>query len=132
MEKDYLFVYGTLLNDDNEFGVYLKNNSSFYIKGKFHGLLYDIGEYPGAVYDENYPGYVYGSIFTLYNAGFAFEVLDDYEDFISIEADNNLFIRSLIDVETNSGILKCWVYLFARPTGNYRQIISGNYFDQDL
>jgi gamma-glutamylcyclotransferase (GGCT)/AIG2-like uncharacterized protein YtfP len=132
MEKDYLFVYGTLLNSDNEFGAYLKNSNSFYAKGKFHGRLYNIGEYPGAIYDESYPGYVYGGIFILNNAGFAFEVLDDYEDFISIEAEDNLFVRSLIDIETDSGVLKCWVYLFAQPTDKYQQIISGNYFNQDF
>jgi len=44
--SDLLFIYGTLLKDDNEHAVYLKNNSTFYSAGKLKGKLYDIGEYP--------------------------------------------------------------------------------------
>ena len=33
--NNYLFVYGTLLDDGNEFAIYLKNNCSFYAEGRF-------------------------------------------------------------------------------------------------
>ena len=57
METDskYLFIYGTLLNGDNEFGVYLRKHSRPYAPGYFNGHLYDLGEYPGAVYIPDSP-----------------------------------------------------------------------------
>jgi len=42
--NNYLFVYGTLLDESNEFAIYLKQNCSYYSKGKFRGRLYDLGE----------------------------------------------------------------------------------------
>ena len=47
MKNAFLFVYGSLLDEDNEIAIYLKNNSTFYSAGKVKGKLYDIGEYPG-------------------------------------------------------------------------------------
>ena len=64
METDckYLFVYGSLMNYDNEFAIYLNNNSRSYTKGNFNGLLYDMGEYPGAIFNKNTTYLVYGCI----------------------------------------------------------------------
>jgi gamma-glutamylcyclotransferase (GGCT)/AIG2-like uncharacterized protein YtfP len=126
--SNYLFVYGTLLDDSNEFAAYMKHNCSFYSKGKFKGRLYDLGEYPGTVADEDYLNYVYGSIYKL-NSPTALKHLDAYEGFGPDEEQPNLFIRKMLDVETNSGLMNCWVYLYNLSADDFRLIESGDYVE---
>ena len=125
--NNYLFVYGTLLNADNEFAIYLKNNCSFYANGKFKGRLYDIGEYPGAIADSHYAGYVYGSIFIMGDAVSALKSLDDYEGFRPKQEQPNLFVRDTIAVVSDKGIINCWCYLYNLPVDGLNLIISGDY-----
>ncbi|WP_158993278.1 gamma-glutamylcyclotransferase [Mucilaginibacter sp. L196] len=125
--NNYLFVYGTLLNESNEFAIYLKQNCNYFGKGKLKGRLYDLGEYPGAIPDENYPGYVYGSICELKNTAGALRFLDYYEGFGDDQDQPNLFIRELLGVETNGGLIDCWVYLYNLPVEDFRVIESGDY-----
>lgn len=125
--NNYLFVYGTLLNADNEFAIYLKNNCSFYANGKFRGKLYDIGEYPGAVADNQYAGYVYGSILTMNNAVSTLKHLDYYEGFGPEQEQPNLFVREIINVESEKGIISCWCYLYNLPVNGLPVIVSGDY-----
>ena len=126
---NYLFVYGTLLDESNEFAIYLKENCSFYRKGRFRGRLYDLGEYPGAIADENYPGYVYGSILGLKNTAEALQYLDDYEGFGEDQEWPNLFIREMAEVETDGGRIGCWVYLYNLPVEGFRVIELGDYLE---
>jgi len=116
----YLFVYGTLLDADNEFAVFLRKHCSFVKKGKFKGRLYDAGEYPGAIADDRANGYVHGSIYLVDNAPKVLSKLDDYEGFGPEQEQPNLFIRQLIDIETDMKPILCWVYLFNRPVEGLR------------
>jgi len=124
--NNYLFVYGTLLDDDNEFGRYLEHNCSFYAKGR----LYDIGEYPGAVADALRPGYVYGSIYIMNDATETLKLLDDYEGFGEEQEQPNLFVREVIEVEIDVKKLACWVYLYNLATDNYPPVLSGKYLSK--
>ena len=124
---NYLFVYGTLLDESNEFAIYLKQNCNNYSKGRFRGRLYDLGEYPGAVADGNYLGYVYGNIFELKNTAEALKYLDDYEGFGEDQEQPNLFIREMAEIETNSRRIDCWVYLYNLSIEGFRVIESGDY-----
>lgn len=126
---NYLFVYGTLLDDSNEFAIYLKNNCSFYNKGRFRGKLYDIGEYPGAVNDSNYQGYVYGNIFILNAAETVLKYLDGYEGFGPEQEQPNLFTRKMLAIESDKGIVNCWCYLYNLPVEGLKLIPSGDYLD---
>jgi len=127
-KSNYLFVYGTLLDESNEFAIYLKQNCSYFDKGKLKGRLYDLGEYPGAMADENYPGYIYGSIFELKNTAEALKYLDDYEGIGEDQKQPNLFTREMLKVETDSGRIDCWVYLYNLPADGFRRIESGDYW----
>jgi len=124
---NYLFVYGTLLDADNEFARYLNNNCTFYGNGKFKGRLYDIGEYPGAIADQNYHYYVYGNIFALNNSSKVLKYFDDYEGYDDEQDQPDLFIRRMMDIETVNGIVNCWVYLYSLPVNRFKLIESGNY-----
>ncbi len=123
----YLFVYGTLLDKQNEFGAYLNANCSFYADGKFKGGLYDMGEYPGAIIDNKGSNYVHGKIYQLNNTKQVFKQLDHYEGFGPDEAQPNLFVRELVSVEAADTTVECWVYLYNLPVDGFRMIESGVY-----
>jgi gamma-glutamylcyclotransferase (GGCT)/AIG2-like uncharacterized protein YtfP len=124
---NYLFVYGTLLDESNEFAAYLRNNCSFCTKGKFKGRLYDIGEYPGAIADSNSTNYVYGTIVLIDNPTKVLKQLDDYEGFGDAQQQPNLFIREMLDIETDKGLVNCWVYLYNLTVDALKLIESGDY-----
>lgn len=126
--SNYLFVYGSLLDERNEFAFYLKENCSFYKKAKFKGMLYDIGAYPGATFQPGSEGFVYGSIFKMNDLEAVLRKLDEYEGFGEDQPQPNEFIRQLLYIETADKPIKCWVYLYNLPVDGLRQITSGNYF----
>jgi gamma-glutamylcyclotransferase (GGCT)/AIG2-like uncharacterized protein YtfP len=123
----YLFVYGTLLDKDNEFAAFMRAHCQLIKPGKFKGHLYDIGEYPGAIADFNAPSYVHGSIYLMDNAKKVLEVLDDYEGYGPEQEQPNLFIRRLVEIETSSRSIDCWVYLYNRPVDQLKLIEGGDY-----
>jgi gamma-glutamylcyclotransferase (GGCT)/AIG2-like uncharacterized protein YtfP len=127
--SNYLFVYGTLLDKRNEFSLYLNKHCRFYNNGRFKGRLYDIGEYPGAIANNNYPGYIYGSVVLINNLVKVLKQLDNYEGFGDNQQQPNLFVRELIEVETDKGFIKCWVYLYNLPLDGLRLIESGDYLE---
>jgi len=129
METDcqYLFVYGTLLDESNIYAAYLKENSRFYQKGRFKGKLFNIGNYPGAVVDNVLGTYVYGSIFLIDDSVGVLKELDDYEGFGDDFAQPNEFVRELVEVETEGIMLICWVYLYNHPVKGLPVIKSGRY-----
>jgi gamma-glutamylcyclotransferase (GGCT)/AIG2-like uncharacterized protein YtfP len=125
MINDLLFVYGTLLDADNEFANYLKNNALFYSTAKFKGRLFDIGEYPGGIIGD--AGYnIAGSVFKLKSAD-ALSRLDDYEGFGEDQDQPNLFVREWLPVTTGEGAIDCWVYLYNLPVEGLKEILSGDY-----
>jgi gamma-glutamylcyclotransferase (GGCT)/AIG2-like uncharacterized protein YtfP len=124
---NYLFVYGTLLDKRNKFSFYLNKNCRFYNNGRFKGRLYDIGEYPGAIADSNSTGYIYGSIVLINSPVKVLKQLDDYEGFSDDQQQPNLFIREILEVETENGAINCWVYLYNLPVYGLRIIESGDY-----
>ena len=126
-KNNYLFVYGTLLDEQNEFAIYLKQNCNFYGKGRFKGKLYDLGEYPGAVLDEKGDNYVCGSILEVKNISEVLIRLDEYEGFGEEQDQPNLFIRKMTFVETKSRQIECWVYLYNLPVDGFKMIESGDY-----
>ena len=126
--SEYLFVYGSLLDKNNEFGSYLSNNCAFFEKGRFKGILYDIGKYPGAIVDSGSSCYVHGSIFKIVHPVEVLEILDNYEGFGSEYAQPNEFIREVTDVEVGDNLLKCWAYLYNLPVKNLPVITNGDYF----
>lgn len=123
----YLFIYGTLLDPDNHFGAYLQANSTLIGPGNFAGKLYDIGDYPGALFDESCGLKVYGQIAELNNPDKVLAQLDPYEGIGPENKRPYEYTRQLVSIETENGLLDCWVYLYNHPVNGYRQIASGRY-----
>ena len=125
--NNLLFVYGTLLNGDNEFAIYLKNNSSFYLPGKVKGELYDAGDYPAAILTPQRDGYIYGDILEINDPEKVLQVIDDYEGFGADQQQPNEFVRVAAEVETEWGLVICWVYTYNLPVGGLTLIENGKY-----
>jgi len=126
MNNDLLFVYGSLLDSDNEFGHYLIHNADLVGPALFKGRLYDCGEYPGALAEDN--GYdIKGSIYRLRNETTALAVLDDYEGFGPDQEQPNLFVREPTAVSSNNQTIECWIYLYNLSVEGLTEITSGDY-----
>ena len=123
----YLFVYGTLLQNDNQFARYLSRHCNFIASGRIKGLLYDIGEYPGLVIDNN-AGYVLGSIYQVGNAEILKEI-DNYEGVGADEEQPNLYLRVSRPIETAGGQVDAWVYVYNLRVAGLPQIVSGDYIE---
>ena len=123
----FLFVYGTLLDERNPLGALLKNSCSGFKPGKFKGALFDLGEYPGALYRPDDDHFVYGTVFTMNDPDHTLKILDDYEGFGDGHPQPNDFIREVLEIETDEGLLSCWIYLYNGPVYGHWHIASGNY-----
>ncbi|MCC8426289.1 gamma-glutamylcyclotransferase [Mucilaginibacter sp. UR6-11] len=127
MINDLLFVYGTLLIDDNQFALYLNGNSVLLGSGKIQGKLYDVGSYPALIIDRSGNYDVSGSICKLNDAAKALSVLDPYEGIGPDEGSPNLYERRLQPVNTANGEMLCWVYIYNQPVDGLKEITSGDY-----
>lgn len=119
-----LFIYGTLLSPDNEFGDYLRQNSRAIASGKVRGQLFDLGDYPCAVPSPDH--YLYGDVFQL-NDPFAFMQLDEYEGVGNHQSPPNEFVRETVTVQTDTAELLCWIYWYNLPVGDAVPIPVGDY-----
>ncbi len=118
----HLFVYGTLLNASKvPMAQYLRQRSQRIGTGCFPGRLYNLGAYPGAVYDGQADGFVYGELYTFSasTASELFNALDAYE--------GDEYTRAVVPVQTENGFVGCWTYLFTQPMGDWPVIASGRY-----
>jgi gamma-glutamylcyclotransferase (GGCT)/AIG2-like uncharacterized protein YtfP len=127
MINDLLFVYGTLLIEDNQFARYLSANATFYCVGKIKGKFYDIGSYPGVIVtgDDDYD--ISGTVYQLNNVEEVLRYLDPYEGFGEGEDLPYLFMREALPIKTEKGTISCWIYLYNRPVDGLSQITSGDY-----
>lgn len=125
--NNLLFIYGTLLDSDNEYAVFLRKNSHVYAPGKVKGKLYDIGEYPGAILAANTDNYIHGTVLQLNDPEKVLPVIDDYEGFGDDQAKPNLFIRVLTEAQIETGPVSCWVYVYNLSVGGLRLIENGIY-----
>lgn len=126
-KKQFLFVYGTLLQPGNEFAGYLNKHRKFISNGKVKGRLYDIGEYPGAVIDKADEYFIYGAIFMMDDPETILKVVDDYEGIGELYNHPQEYIREQVDILTDNGNINCWMYLYNLPVSTYQQIINGDY-----
>ncbi|MDB5004310.1 MAG: gamma-glutamylcyclotransferase [Mucilaginibacter sp.] len=127
MINDLLFVYGTLLIDDNKFAAYLRSNAIFYNTGTIKGKLYDVGTYPGLIISNDQDYLIKGTIYQLNNAEEILKYLDPYEGFGDEQEQPNLFIRESLPIETSDGVINCWVYLYNLSIDGLNLITHGDY-----
>lgn len=127
--NDLIFVYGTLLDAENKYGLYLRDNSKFFSSARVMGKLFNIGQYPGVVLYPDGDDSVHGVLLQMDDPETVLDLIDIYEGFGNDQPQPNEFIRVLADAETESGIQVCWVYIYNLSLINIPQITSGNYHE---
>lgn len=112
---NYLFVYGTLLEQyNNEYSKLLQQNSSLIGSGYIYATKYDLGEYPGIKLDPSKTNKTFGKLCLLNtNATTIFEALDFYEGYDPNNRSESLFTREKTIVYLNNTQLETWVYEYA-------------------
>ena len=122
MNRTYLFVYGTLMqNIDSQIARFLRTNSCFIAEGKMKGYLYDVGFYPAALHLPDVESIVVGHIFELQDEVTTLATLDEYE--------GAAYQRGKVQIESEQGTYECWVYLYEDTVEDLDLITSGNYLD---
>jgi gamma-glutamylcyclotransferase (GGCT)/AIG2-like uncharacterized protein YtfP len=125
----YLFVYGTLLINDNKYAAYLQKHCKLVGEGKTKGKLYDIGEYPGAIIDTNARQFIYGDIYLIDNTENVIHLIDEYEGLAPDEPQPHEYVRTIVNIETSNGSIACWMYLYNWPINNFQEVPGGKYLN---
>ena len=125
---EYLFVYGTLMQDfHNPFAEKLHECSVFEGNGAFPGLLYKVEWYPGAIHLPESTDMVYGEVYRIQDAADLLKELDAYEEVIE-EQSASLYLRQVVPVKMeDQRMLNCWTYLYNQSTDVLTKIISGDF-----
>jgi gamma-glutamylcyclotransferase (GGCT)/AIG2-like uncharacterized protein YtfP len=90
-------------------------------------LLYDIGSYPGLIFSPSGDYLVYGSVVYMNDPATVLEKLDYYEEIGDAYPQSHEYVRELVSIETEKGIINCWVYVYSWPIDGCQQIVSGDY-----
>lgn len=126
---DLLFVYGTLLQADNDFAIYMRSSCTFVSFGTIPGLLYDLGEYPGLIETNLKDQLVHGSVYQMEDSAEVLKQLDYYEGVGPDEEQPNLYRRELTQISTDEGLITAWIYIYNRDVSKDTLIPGGNYID---
>ena len=133
MEKEYLFVYGTLLSSLNSpAGSVLKMYAERISPATIRGRLYDIGGYPGLVLaDDEGAGkgeVVYGELYLIREKENLLSALDEYEGCSPRFPEPREYKRKVIPVITPEGNqVQAWAYLYNWDLSRCLRIESGDY-----
>lgn len=115
--NQYLFVYGTLMEDhENEYAQLLQKNSELIDKGFIYARKYDLGSYPGIKIDISKTHKTKGELFLIKtNPNLVIKALDYYEGYDLKNPKESLFIRKEVNVFTKENKkTKAWVYEYTQ------------------
>lgn len=127
-EREYLFVYGTLLRRSaHPQARFLAERATYLGEVKIPGRLYKLGRFPGMIEPSHTDDWVYGDLYDLgADAAATLTVLDQYEQDES--SPDALFQRRLSDVTLADGSQRsAWVYWFRGAVKPDHYIESGRY-----
>ncbi len=122
---DLVFVYGTLRRGfiNNEATIAFRSGAEFISEGWVPGLLYSTGWYPALI--EEGPGSVKGEIWRITTTG-VMDILDDYEGLLDEPAE---YERVLRRIQTETGEMTAWLYLYLDDVDPSQLIPSGDWAD---
>ena len=125
MKKDYLFVYGTLMQGQHPMHDVLSTHSQYIGRGWITAQLYQIRDYPGVVVSDKPEDKVFGELYLLTNAA-VLQPLDDYEECSAAFAEPHEYRREQVEVFISSAVsYTAWVYVYNHPVDSARRIRSG-------
>ncbi len=128
MDKDYLFIYGTLLlKEELNISKFLYDSSEFIGNACLHDKLYEIDNYPGLILSEDKKDKVYGKVFRLKNFDKTIALLNEYEEVGPQFAYPNEYVLKKVEVCMQGTKYYCWVYIYNHPVQEEKRILSGDY-----
>jgi gamma-glutamylcyclotransferase (GGCT)/AIG2-like uncharacterized protein YtfP len=130
-ESAYLFVYGTLRQDErNEMSRLLATKGRYKGQARLRGKLFVVNHYPGAVDSDAPNAWVHGEVYELPNHDGIWQQLDDYEECGPGFSQPTLYRRERKQVILEDGTaLDAWVYIYNRPTHALLEIHSGDFLN---
>jgi len=128
-----LFVYGTLLPDQQNYTRYLAGTTIAEVPATVKGELWWIGA-------EDYPylcpgdAVVHGRLITIAADLFSVTIsrVDALEDFIPDGPMASLYLRQPVEVQSEFGIQLAWSYIWNRPERPGIRLTSGAFRDRFL
>ena len=110
VERQYLFVYGTLKRSiANPMGTVMRTHSVYLAEAIIAGRLYDLGPFPGLVLEDSGTA-VYGEIYEITHPDALLPVLDAYEGCGVDDPRPHEFTRVEATVRDTDGIdYRAWV-----------------------
>lgn len=129
MEKDYLFVYGTLRSDTTgRMCRLLARSADFVDDATCQGRLFLVSHYPGLVPSENPEDIVHGEVYRINQPELVLPTLDHYEGCGPEYPQPTEYIRKRADVRLKTGAsVRAWMYSYNRPTHTLQRIPSGDF-----
>ena len=114
----------------------LAREAKFVGRARIQGRLFRLGEYPGLVLSRDPDRWVHGEVYALDRPSDTLPDtlarLDDYEGCGPDDPEPHEFERVEQDIILESGARdKAWVYIYEGSTANMREILSGDYFQED-
>ncbi len=106
---NHLFVYGTLMPGQSRYSQlepYVRSQQQASVRGKLHHL----GGYPGMKFGD---GLVHGQLMELEKVEACLERMDSIEGFLGFGRKDSLFDRTIVQVQTEQGIVWAWTYVYA-------------------
>lgn len=135
MNRDFLFVYGTLRrmhritgHQPHPMHQVLAQHSHYVGMASCPGRLFDIGQYPGLLPPLRTGEQVVGELYRLKMPVLALALLDEYECYYPGQPRRSEYIREPWRVESAElGTVSAWVYRYNRPVRGLRQLVGGDY-----
>lgn len=124
-----LFVYGTLRRGcTGEKAQALHQQTEWLGQGSARGHIYRLGWYPAFVTDVGADaGWVRGDVLRMAQPEATLAWLDVYEECTPDFPEPHEYRREVIDVVLESGAMRAWAYVYARPVDGLEAIIGGDW-----
>ncbi|MDP6223720.1 MAG: gamma-glutamylcyclotransferase [Candidatus Poseidoniaceae archaeon] len=120
---NHLFVYGTLMSGQGRFNQlepYVRSSTKGWTKGQLHHL----GSFPGLKLDE---GVVHGELIEMRDVEQCLERTDGIEGFRGFDHLDNFYNRTIVQVQTEQGVVWAWTYVYAHDVDEDSIIEDGRW-----
>ena len=107
---NHLFVYGTLMSGQNRFNQ-LEPYVRSWTKGWTKGQLHHLGSFPGLKLGE---GVVHGELIEMRDVEQCLERTDGIEGFRGFGHQDSFYDRTIVQVQTEQGLVWAWTYVYAQ------------------
>tara|TARA_Y100000766_G_scaffold264070_1_gene256602 strand:- start:16406 stop:17287 length:882 start_codon:yes stop_codon:yes gene_type:complete len=121
-----IFVYGTLMHGESRHPTLLQCCIGEGRPASTKGALVDLDDYPGMLTGEE--GTIHGEVYHIDQVYTTLQSLDTIEGFYGYGANDSLFTRTIVQIDTEQGLEWAWAYAYNRDAeDNLTRIESGNW-----